>query len=163
MKAARAIRFLLLASLLPGPPLAAQGGRGTITGIVKDTSGAVVAGAEVLIVETSTGVKTRALTTDTGLYRAAYLPAGEYNVSVALHGFKTTIRGNIHLLLTQTLTLDFELEPGEITQQVTVSTEPPLLESSTQEIGTNVNQKEFHTWPILVDDGTRQLQDFVFR
>jgi Carboxypeptidase regulatory-like domain/TonB dependent receptor len=154
---------LLVSLLLPGLSLVAQSGRGTITGIVTDSSGAVVAGAEILIVETSTGVEIRALTTDTSVFGASSLPPGNYKVSVALRGFKTAVRDNIDLLLTQTLTLNFELQPGEITEQVTVSAEPPLLESSTQEIGTNINEKELHTWPILVGDGTRQLQDFVFR
>ena len=157
LRRTRTFTFLLLAYLLPpGPLLVAQSGRGTITGIVTDSSGAVVAGAEILIVETSTGVETKAVTTDTGVYGASSLPPGKYKVSVALRGFKTAVRDNIDLLLTQTLTLDLELQPGEITQQVTVSAEPPLLESSTQEIGTNINEKELHTWPILVGDGTRQ-------
>ena len=158
---ARTLTFLLLACLiLSRPLLVAQSGRSAITGIVRDSSGAVVAGAEILIVEVGTGVETKTVTTDTGAYGASSLPPGKYKVSVALRGFKTAVRDNIDLLLTQTLTLNLELQPGEITEQITVSAEAPLLESSTQEIGANINEKEFHTWPILVGDGTRQLQDF---
>lgn len=156
------ILLILVASVSLGP-LLAQSGRGTITGVVRDSSGAVVPGAEILIVETSTGVETKARTTDTGVYRAPYVPAGKYKISAALRGFKTAVRDNVDLLLTQTLTVDFELQAGEITEQITVSAEAPLLESSTPEIGVNINEKEFHTWPILVGDGTRQLQDFIFR
>ena len=67
------------------------------------------------------------------------------------------------MLLTQTVTLDFNLETGEISEQITVSSEAPLLESSSPEIGNNLTQKEFQTLPIIVGDGTRQLQSFVFR
>src|SRR5213594_992899 len=49
-----------------------------------------------------------------------------------------------------------------MTQQVTVSAESPLLESSTAEIGTNADERDVHSWPIFVGDGTRQLQDFIF-
>ncbi|MBI4472941.1 MAG: carboxypeptidase regulatory-like domain-containing protein, partial [Acidobacteria bacterium] len=59
-------------------PLAAQSGRGTITGVVKDASGAVVPGADILIVEKATGVQTKAFTTEAGVYRAPYLPPGKY-------------------------------------------------------------------------------------
>ena len=51
---------------------------------------------------------------------------------------------------------------GEITDQITVSAEAPLLESGSSEIGTNTTEKEVRTWPIQIDDGTRQLQTFIF-
>jgi len=144
-------------------PLLAQSGRGTLTGVVKDATGALVPGAEVVITNKDTGVEVKATTTSTGVYRAPYLEPGTYQVSAALKGFKTAVRDNVPVLLTQTVTLDFTLEVGEVTDTVTVSAEAPLLESSTAEIGINATEKEFHTWPILVGDGTRQLQSFVFR
>lgn len=144
-------------------PLTGQGTRGTITGVVKDSSGAVVPGADISIVEKATSVETKAVTTEAGVYRAPYLPPGRYRVSASKSGFKTAVRDNVDVLVTQTVTLDFSLDPGEISEQITVSAETPLLEASTPEIGTNLTEKEFRTLPILVGDGTRQLQDFVFR
>src|SRR5439155_20276180 len=140
-----------------------QSGRGVITGEVKDTSGAIVPGAEVVIVNKATGTESKTVSTNTGVYRVPYMEPGTYRISASLKGFKTAVRDNVNLLLTQTLTVDFTLELGEVTQEVTVSSESPLLESSTSEIGINSTELEVHTWPIIVGDGTRQLQDFIFR
>lgn len=154
--------FSLLALLMLGSSVFGQSGRGAITGVVQDATGAVVPNAEVLIAEKSTGVETRAKTTDAGVYRAPYIPPGKYKLSVAVSGFKTAVRDNIEVLVAQTITADFTLELGEVSQEVTVSDETPLLESSTSEIGTNTTEKEVHTWPIQVNDGTRLLQTFIF-
>jgi len=155
--------LLILTLAVAVQPLLAQSGRGTLTGVVKDATGALVPGAEIAITNKANGTEVKATTTSTGVYRAPYLEPGTYQVTASLKGFKAAVRDNVPVLLTQTVTLDFTLEVGEVTDTVTVSAEAPLLESSTAEIGINATEKEFHTWPILVGDGTRQLQSFVFR
>src|SRR5690606_18673280 len=80
----------------------------------------------------------------------------------ALSGFKTAVADNVIVRVAQTITVDFQMEVGEISEQVTVSSAPPLLETSTSQIGTNTSEEEFHTWPIFVEDGQRQLQNFIF-
>ncbi len=144
-------------------PLHAQSGRGTLTGVVKDPQGALVPGAEIIATNKANGAESKALTTSAGLFHIPYLEPGNYNVTAALKGFKTAARENVNVLLAQTVTLDFTLEVGEVTQTVEVSAESPLLEASTAEIGTNATDRDIHSWPIFVGDGTRQLQDFVFR
>ncbi|MEW5979519.1 MAG: TonB-dependent receptor [Acidobacteriota bacterium] len=153
----------LLISLVLAVSATAQSGRGTVTGLVKDSTGAFVPGADVTLLNKGNGEEHKGLTTSTGLYRFPYVEPGTYKVSAGLKGFKTAVRDNIIVLLAQTVTVDFTLEVGEVTEQITVSAEAPLLESSTPEIGTNISEKEFHTFPILVGDGTRQLQSFIFR
>src|SRR6266498_3388565 len=91
-------------------PLPAQGTRGTITGLVTDASGATVPGAEISILEKATGVETKSVTSEAGVYRAPYLPPGVYKVTASLKGFKTAIRDNVQVLVTQTVNLDFTLE-----------------------------------------------------
>jgi carboxypeptidase family protein/TonB-dependent receptor-like protein len=154
---------IVLAVLLTQPSSFAQSGRGTITGVVKDSSGALVPKAELVITNKATGVETKSATTEGGLYRVPYVEPGIYRATAALQGFKTAVRDNVEVGVAQTVTLDFTLEVGEVTDQVTVSAETPVLESSTSEIGINSTLKEVHTWPILVEDGTRQLQSFIFR
>lgn len=88
---------------------------------------------------------------------------GTYQLLARLPGFKTAVAENIEVLVAQVVTVDFMLELGEVSEQITVTSETPLLESSSSEIGTNINEKEVHTWPIIVGDGTRQLQDFIFK
>jgi len=159
----RVFSFSILIAFLVSSLLTAQSGRGTINGLVSDISGAVVPGAEVVITEKDTGVRSTFVTTETGVFRAPYLPPGTYRVSVSLPGFKTAIADNVILLLAQTLQVDLVLEVGEIAEVITISSTGPLLEASSAEIGVNANQREVHAWPILVSDGTRQLQDFIFR
>lgn len=142
--------------------LFAQGERGTLNGTVGDPSGASIAGATVKAVETSTNAEFTARTTEAGVYRMPYLRPGSYRITVTVPGFKTAIRENILLSVAQTLTVDFALEVGQLSEQVTVSSDPPLIETGTAEIGSYVSKKEFDTWPITVGDGRRQIQQFIF-
>src|SRR5262249_8467997 len=128
-----------------------QGERGTLNGIVTDASGSVVPGATVTAMNVETNVETQATTTDAGVYRLPYMPAAPYKLSVTKTGFQTAIAENVILHVAQTLTVDFKLQVGAVAEQVTVSSEAPLLESSTAEVGRYVSKKEFDTWPIPVD------------
>jgi hypothetical protein len=141
----------------------AQSGRGALTGVVRDAQGLLTPGVELVATNTTNGEETRAITTSSGVYRMPYLEPGKYKVTASLKGFKTAVRDNVDVLLAQTVTLDFILEVGDINEAVTVTSETPLLEASTAEIGINASDRDVHSWPIFVSDGTRQLQDFVFR
>src|SRR5882724_5126956 len=142
--------------------LFAQGERGTLNGTVSDPSGAVVASAKVVALNVETGVEYPVTTTDAGVFRISLLPPGTYKLNVTAPGFKNAVRENVNLQVAQTLTLNFTLEVGSNTEQVTVSSEAPLLETGTAEIGSYVSKKEFDTWPITVGDGRRQIQQFIF-
>lgn len=150
--------FLLSASLV-----FAQGERGALNGTITDASGAAIPGATVIVKEVKTGVETPTTTTDAGVYRSPYLPPGMYQVTVSKTGFRSAAVSNIELRVAQTLTVDLKLELGQVSEQVTVSTEPPLIETGTSEIGRYVSKKEFDTWPVAVGDGRRQIQSFIFR
>src|SRR3989449_456973 len=66
------------------------------------------------------------------------------------------------LLFAQDLTVNISLEVGAVSQQVTVSEKPPLLDAGTAEIGRYISVEEYKSWPIIVDDGQRQIQSFIF-
>jgi hypothetical protein len=151
--------LMLLATLVS---LWAQGERGTLNGIVTDASGSVVPGAAVSAVNVETNVESQTTSTEAGVYRLPYMAPGIYKVSVSKPGFQGAVRENIILRVAQTLTVDFTLQVGAVTEQVTVSSDPPLLETSNSEIGNYVSKKEFDTWPITVGDGRRQIQQFIF-
>ena len=142
--------FLFLCAAIA---LFAQGERGTFNGTVTDPSGAAVAGASVRVVNPETGVEFTSVTTDAGVFRMPSLPPGTYRITVTAPGFKSAVRDNVALQVAQTLTLDFALEVGSNTEQVTVSAESPLLETGTAEIGSYVSKKEFDT---LADHGRRR-------
>jgi Carboxypeptidase regulatory-like domain len=157
---ARVLPFFLI--LLPAATALGQGERGALNGLVSDISGAVVPGAEVMAVNKDTAVETKAVTTDAGVYRLPYLPPGNYRVTASLPGFKTAIAETVVLHVGQTLTVDFKLEVGEVSERITVMAETPLLESGTAEVSRYVTKTEFDTWPIAVADGQRQIQTFIF-
>ncbi|MFN7994111.1 MAG: carboxypeptidase regulatory-like domain-containing protein [Bryobacteraceae bacterium] len=140
----------------------AQGPVGTINGTILDSAGAVVPGAAVVAVENSTRVETTATTTSAGAYTLPYLPPGTYTLRVSSPGFRTATADNVTLRAAQTLTVNITLEVGQVNEQVTVSAEPPVLESGTAEMGQYINQQEFKSWPIFTSDGQRQIQEFIF-
>ncbi|MBI1895474.1 MAG: TonB-dependent receptor, partial [Acidobacteria bacterium] len=139
-----------------------QGAVGTLTGTVSDATGAVVPGAAVTATNTATGVETKTTTTSTGTYRLPYLPSGAYRITVTAPGFRTAAAENVILRVGQTQNVDVRMELGAVAEQVTVSAETPLLESSSAEIGRYVTTAEYKSWPILVSDGQRQIQQFIF-
>jgi len=143
-------------------PSGAQGPVGTLNGTVTDPAGSVVPGATVVATNNATGVETRATTTSTGTYTLPYLPAGTYTIRVTSPGFRTAAAENVVLRVAQTQTADIKLEIGGVTEQVVVSDTPELLESGTAEIGRYITAEEYKSWPIVVGDGQRQIQQFIF-
>src|SRR5215831_18470324 len=125
----------------------AQGDRGTITGTVADAANAVVPGAGIEVRNSESGATYTAASTETGNYTLAQLPAGTYQLTVSLPGFKKYIRQNILLAATQTVRLDVQLEVGGAEEAITVNEEVPLLSTESGEIS--------HTIPAsrLVDLG----------
>lgn len=157
MRCKSSVLILFTVGLLFG-----QGERGTFNGTVVDSSGAVVPNATIKALNIGTNIETVVQTTSAGVYRLPYLPPGAYRFNVAAPGFKTIVRDNVTLSVAQTLTLDFNLEVGQASEQVSVTAESPLLETGTAELGSYVSKKEFDTWPIVVGDGRRQIQQFIF-
>src|SRR6266566_3833394 len=140
----------------------AQGPVGTINGSILDPGGAVVPGATVVATNIATGVESKTTSTSAGAYTFPYLPAGTYTIRVSAPGFRTSTAENVILRVAQDLTLNISLEVGTVSQNVTVSDQPPLLETSKAEIGRYISVEEYKSWPILVDDGQRQIQSFIF-
>jgi hypothetical protein len=102
-----------------------QSDRGTITGTVSDPVGAVVGGATIEAKNVETGGQYQAANTATGNYTLAGLPAGSYEVSVAVPGFKKYVRQGLTVQAAQTMRIDVVLEIGNATESVTVQAEAP--------------------------------------
>ncbi len=113
-----------------------------------DSSGALVVGARVHAVNTATNTSASSVTNQEGNYEIPYLLPGIYRVSTELAGFKTAVRENIELRVNDRLTLDFNLEIGDVTDSVVVTAESPLLESATASIGTTVDSRRVTELPI---------------
>ena len=139
-----------------------QGAVGTLNGTVLDTAGAVVPGATVVAINNDTKVESRTTTTSSGAYTLPYLPQGPYTVRVSAAGFRTATAENVILRAAQILGVNITLEIGQVSEQITVSDTPPVLDSGSAEMGSYINQEEYKSWPIVVGDGQRQIQEFIF-
>ena len=107
----------------------AQFDRGTISGTIKDAQGGVVPGATVTITST-VNQQTRTVVTDgSGFYTFANLQSGRYDLSAELQGFKKASRTGVQLDAAASLSIDFSLETGALTEEVTVTSEASLLQT----------------------------------
>lgn len=141
----QAIGFAL-AALLASACFAQDQGR--LTGTVGDTTGAVVAGAEITAVNRATGVSYRAASNTTGTYVFPQLPPGTYSVTCRLDGFKSVEHREIILETRYSRTIDFQLEVGQVTERVEVAATTPLLESENAGIGQLVDRNKMMAFPL---------------
>ncbi len=146
-------RWAIVASLLAvvlflALPVSAQAPVGTILGTVKDTSGAVISGATVTIRNTDTG-QTRTLTTGSdGAYRANAMPIGNYEVRVEQSGFQTQVRSGLTLNVTEEIVVNAELKVGTTSQEVMVTGEAPLVNTTSSVLGGLVNNNKIENLPL---------------
>jgi Carboxypeptidase regulatory-like domain len=145
MRRSRFTAFLLLSPLC----VFGQSDRGTITGAVADTTGAVVASASVEVRNVQTGALYQAATSTTGNYTLAQLPTGTYQLTVTVPGFKRFVRENLLLPVAQTLRVDAVLEVGASSESVTVAAESPLLKTESGELSHNVGTDALDNLPVL--------------
>src|SRR4051812_45444661 len=129
----RSLRLLLghclaAALLLPLTALA-QEARGRISGTVRDNDG-VVPGASVKVTNTDTSVSQNLTTNASGYYEASFLTPGTYAVSVEVAGYKTVVRNRIAVGVGEQLTVPFTLEIGQVSEQIVVKADTPLLETT---------------------------------
>ncbi|HZG53459.1 MAG TPA: carboxypeptidase regulatory-like domain-containing protein [Pyrinomonadaceae bacterium] len=137
-----ACRTLILSLMLcTGLSLAhAQDITGALNGIVKDTTGAAVAGATVTISDESKNIVIRTVTTgEEGEYSAPSLPVGIYSVAVEAPNFKKSIQTNIKVDVGQRRSVDVNLEAGNIAETVTVEADPVAVELTTAAASTVIN------------------------
>src|SRR5258708_3392387 len=129
LKWARCWAIGALGTLLLAAPAFAQLDRGQISGRVKDSQGALVPGATLTATNRETANAGNAVPDGTGFYTFPNLPPGKYDLTSELQGFKKALRQNIQLDAAGSLTLDFALQTGAITEQVTVTAEAPKLQA----------------------------------
>src|SRR5579863_6497028 len=140
--------FMLLAALVLPTATRAQQATGTITGAVKDPSGAAVAGAMVTVVDTERGTSLHAQTNADGIYNFPQLPISVYQLRVEANGFEAAVRGNIALQLNQTATIDFSMVLGQVSQTLQVTESAPPLQTQTTEVGTVMESSAIANLPL---------------
>ncbi len=129
---------------------AAQGVQisGAISGHVEDASGAAVSAATITVTSTETGAERVVTTDDSGNFTAVGLPLGSQEVKAEKKGFKAAVRKGIELEVGQEVDLTLRLEVGEIVQQVVVSEEAPVVNTTTAAISGVVGEQEVKDLPL---------------
>src|SRR6185436_11721637 len=112
----------------------AQTDRGTITGTVSDPTGAVIANAVIEAKNVANGQTYTATSTETGNYTLPQLPAGSYEVTVSVQGFKKFTRQGLTLAPTQAMRIDVGLEVGSSAESVTITAEATLMKTESGEV-----------------------------
>ena len=141
-----------LIGLLAAPSAHAQVATGTILGNVKDTTGAAVPTA--IVTATNLGTQfSRSTTTDAeGQYALRLLPVGQYKLEVGLTGFKGFSQTGIALEVGRNARVDAVIEPGGVTEVVSVVADAPLVETNTAALARNVGQNEVLNLPLVNRD-----------
>jgi hypothetical protein len=121
---------------------------GSFRGTVLDMTGAAVPGARVQVTNTGTGVSLEAVTNGTGQYVVPSVPPGVYNIRLSLQGFETLESQGVTLLVNQNATLDFTMKPGSISQEVTVSGQAPLANTTDSTVGTVIGTEAIVDLPL---------------
>jgi hypothetical protein len=129
-------------------PLLAQETRGSIHGRVTDASGAVIPGVAVSATSVSTNVTVNAQSNAEGNYEIPYLLPGEYRLTAEQSGFKSFRRERIEVRIGDRITIPVHMELGQVTEQVTVTAETPLLESASANLGQVIDQRRIAELPI---------------
>lgn len=153
--------WLIAALLLTALPGAAQSDRGTITGLITDSSKAVLPNAQVVLANADTGVVTRAQSNDVGAYTLSNVPIGRYELRVAAPAFKSLTRSGVTLAVAQTLRLDFTLEPGAVQETITVTGEASLLKVDTAQVSTSIQSAAIKDLPLSFSGG-RSMEAFAY-
>jgi len=140
--------FLLLAAITFTMPLWAQKDAGAIVGLVRDASGAVVAGARVIVTDVDRGTQLTLSTNDAGEYVASPLHIGHYTVSVEKQGFKKAVAGPVQVNIQDRVGVSLELRPGVISETMTVTGEGAQLETETSDLGQVVDSRRINALPL---------------
>jgi hypothetical protein len=169
---------IFLASLLLSGMVFAQGigASGDIRGTVTDPSGAVVTGANVTATDLAKGIKHTVSTDANGQYRLTGLLPAAYSLSVAKSGFQSEVAKNVVVNVGQTSTVDFPMKVSQVSEQVEVTAEPPVVETErgaqanvvTEQTIRDlpINRRDYLTFTLLapaVSDSTRLASDQDYR
>ena len=144
----------LLLTVSAAATLRGQTALATVTGTVNDPTGAVVANAPISVRNMENGQVFTAASSDTGNYTVSQLPIGDYDLTVAVTGFKTYTHTKFHLAAAQVMREDIVLQVGQTSDSVTVTADASLLKTETSEVSQNVTLSQLNNLPILIVGAT---------
>jgi hypothetical protein len=140
---------LLISILIFAVPIVIQAAvGGSISGTVKDSSGAIVAKAVVTATNSDTNVQQKAMTNDAGAYSFPTLPIGHYDLEITVTGFRPYRRTGIMLDVNSALLVDAVLELGQTTEAITVEESPVQAETASTQIGDIITATNVAALPL---------------
>ena len=129
-------------------PFSAAQVSASLSGLITDPSGASVSAASVTAKNVATGLSRAVSTDQSGHYRFVALPVGLYEVRVAKAGFAERVRSGIRLVVGQDATIDLSLRVGQVTEQVKVIEDAPVVNLTTQDISGLVGERQVNDLPL---------------
>jgi len=144
----RGLLVLAVCAILNVCPLQAQVDTGSITGTVADTSGAVVSGAKVTLLNENTGATLSTTTGVSGNYEFSPVRIGTYRIDVASKGFKTEIQSHITVDASARVLINFSLQAGSVTETVEVTAAAPVLQTQDASVGQVVDERTTNNLPL---------------
>jgi hypothetical protein len=139
---------LAIAVCLVSVPVFSQGNLGRLTGTITDQSGGVIAGATVTVKDVERGVSRTLTTGDSGEYNAPNLLPGTYAVRAEAKGFKAVERQNILLEVGKEIRVDVPLQPGEVSQTITITEAAPMVETTNATLGGTLSNETINDLPL---------------
>ena len=134
---------------LGGVPLAAQETGGSIAGTISDAQNATLPGVSVTLRNEDTNGQLQTVTNGEGAYVLPFVPIGRYTLAVTLGGFTTTKREGIEVRVGDRLRLDLSMQLGSVTEEVTVRSEVPLLDTGSANRGQVISRDQVADLPLL--------------
>jgi hypothetical protein len=125
------------------------GGVGNITGLVTDASGAVMAGVNLEVRNTATGVTSTAVSNAAGNYLVANLIPGRYLLAADAQGFKKYVRSGLTVQVGETLRVDIAMQIGAVNETVDVVGQAPLIETETGSLGEVIDNRKITQLPLI--------------
>src|SRR6266705_5016139 len=135
-------------TVLAGGLVFGQNFSAAISGFVHDTTGAVIPGTTVTAKHTETGLTRTVQTNEEGGYTMPQLPVGSYEVTAEKPGFRQQVRSGITLVVAQEAVVNLTLEVGDIRDQVTVTEETPLVNTTLSSVSGLVSQQQIKELPL---------------
>ncbi|HEY3838212.1 MAG TPA: TonB-dependent receptor [Bryobacteraceae bacterium] len=151
--------YVQLALLLSASSLLAQSNRGSITGEITDSTGALVPGAQIVLTNSETGVRSDTVATGTGNYTLLELPVGTYTLNVDKTGFTQYKQTNIKVQVAVTTRVDVVLTLGSTNESVTVTSESSQLKTENAEQSMTVDGKAIGELPINFGIGAGAIRN----
>src|SRR5215471_16404589 len=134
---------------------------GSLLGTVSDSTGATVANAKVTATNTATATPYETVTNDGGNFTIPNLPPGRYTVTVTAQGFKKETHQNIDVLINSSTRVDFDVAPGSVSEEVMVTTAPPLLQTDRADISTKLETTQLQNLPMTTNRNFQSLLNLV--